>query len=117
MNRKGQGLLETVLLLPVVCAVVVGLAFVCFRSLVYYYADLQLHEALLCSSHIRQKSCEREFKKRTQKILILGQIKKFQIEKTERKIAGFIVIEFEGHDWTTIHIHKEVPLPLKAGSL
>ena len=68
-NQQGQGLLESVLVLPLLFLLGSALTVLLYRSLVFYIADYHLHEALLCSASEPTPSCEVHFKNQMRKIL------------------------------------------------
>ncbi|WP_413582599.1 hypothetical protein [Bdellovibrio sp. HCB288] len=69
-DNRGQGLLETVLILPVALAFIGLLFFASYRALVYFYADHILHEAMICTDAVTLSACEQDFIPKLRKITL-----------------------------------------------
>ncbi len=112
--NKGQGLIEAILALPIMIVLVSLLFFAAYRSLVYFYADAALHEAMICSDSTNISSCEQEFKTHIQKVLLNNETPELRLKKSgsgkSYRLQGEVVIPKQ------IHIRKEMKFPLK-GSL
>jgi hypothetical protein len=124
--NKGQGVLEAVLILPVVVAFVSLLVFAGYRSLVYFYADAALHEAMICTDSTPTSQCENEFKKDIQKVILRNETVEVHINKNgggkSFRLSGKVLIkplekrpgEIENIYWLMkIMIQKEMKFPLR----
>ncbi|UXR64349.1 hypothetical protein EZJ49_14870 [Bdellovibrio bacteriovorus] len=104
-TNQGQGLLESVLILPVLFLLGSILTLLLYRSLVFYVADYHLHEALLCGASEKIHFCEDHFLKQMHQILPSQTDVSIQIQ-TYRP-SGKVVIQLN----PTIKISKELALP------
>ncbi|WP_413558681.1 hypothetical protein [Bdellovibrio sp. HCB209] len=112
-NKTGQGLLETVLILPVAIAFICLLLFVSYRALLYFYVDHTLHEAMICTDANSRSHCSRNFEKKVSKIVL----KKEQV-RIELYSNGFSGRQLKGKisviGWKyPISITKVMNFPLK----
>ena len=82
INCRGQGLVETVLSLPLLILVVTAFAILLYRSLVFHIADYQAHEALICSQSESKEFCQQELENRLRKILLSGSTYRGHIKKS-----------------------------------
>ncbi|WP_374031204.1 hypothetical protein [Bdellovibrio bacteriovorus] len=67
LNQKGQALLEAAFVLPLLLATGTALAFLFYRTLIFYYADHQLHEALICAESVQVSTCKNHLEKSSAK--------------------------------------------------
>lgn len=117
--NKGQGLLETVLVLPVALAFVSILVFAGYRALIFFYVDAALHEAMICTDSAPSSQCENEFEEHIKKVLFKNETVAIALRKNSSgKLSGKAVInpprEKRSSFWqTNITIKKEMKFPLK----
>ncbi|KYG66121.1 hypothetical protein AZI86_03390 [Bdellovibrio bacteriovorus] len=102
LNRKGQGLVETVLSLPLVILVVTGIVILLHRSLIFHIADYQAHEALICSQSESTHFCEQELQNRLRKILLSGSTSSALITRSLRGGNQVTVTILLNHGWKDI---------------
>lgn len=118
LNRKGQGLIEACLIAPVVVAVLTALVLLSFRSFIYYYADFQLYEAMICTQHTKAVQCETYLRQKLSNVLILGEIQTASVRGRTNDIRGEVTISFKRNlaikdsSAATLKISKNIPLPL-----
>ncbi|QLY24976.1 TadE family protein [Bdellovibrio sp. KM01] len=108
---KGQGLIEAVLILPVLMALIMLLFLAAYRALVYFYADAALHEAMICTDSESISSCEREFKTHIQKVLLNGEVPELRLN--QRGSGKRYTLQGEVKIQNQIMIRKEMKFPLK----
>ncbi|UYL09168.1 hypothetical protein B9G69_001080 [Bdellovibrio sp. SKB1291214] len=124
--NKGQGFIEAVLVLPVALAFISVLIFASYRSLVYFYADAALHEAMICTDSTAASECEREFEEHIRKILLKNETVKINLGKygsgKSFRVTGKALINVptkrqdttKAKFWQTkMTIQKEMKFPLK----
>ena len=92
-NQRGQGVLESLLVLPLMILVSVGFAALLYRSVVLHFADYQAHEALICAQSESVSYCQKELEIRVRGILFSGSSISARISKLS-----------EGHR-ATLEIH------------
>ncbi|MEN0058371.1 MAG: hypothetical protein AAGB31_06015 [Bdellovibrio sp.] len=68
-KEQGQGVVETLLALPLFLLTIGTLALLLHRGAVYFLADYHLHEALICAQSRAGSLCERELRQRLLVIL------------------------------------------------
>jgi hypothetical protein len=119
-DKKGQGLIEALLALPVVMAALTCLALLSYRALVFYSADYLLHEALICSSYLSPRDCEKELKSQLQRLLLGGSIKEVRISKSSYESKGLVALNLIQSTHTSLRtfdlsfkIEKQLKLPIK----
>lgn len=94
-SRKGQGLIEACISLPLMMLVGSALALLLYRSMVYYFADYQLHEALICTQDSAASLCKNELQNRLKKFLWNRLKFEVQLSKTHLQAQGRVVIELQ----------------------
>lgn len=92
-SRKGQGVIEAVLTLPLLILVGTGFIFSIYRGMVFYFADYQLHEALVCTESFPLNTCKEELKNRLHSILITKPRANISVVKGGSYTTGRIFIE------------------------
>jgi hypothetical protein len=124
-NKKGQGLIEALLTIPLMALVMTVLFLLCYRAVVFYYADFHLHEALVCCDELPPMECKRTLSKRIEKVL-LGKIKptwenpspkqiQINLSKTSSKISGQLMIHFPSLPKNynmDLNIRKTIEIPV-----
>lgn len=104
-THQGQGLLESVMVLPVLFLLGSVLTLLLYRSLVFYVADYHLHEALLCGASEKIPFCESHFKEQMHKILPTKT--EVSVRLQAYRPAGVATIQLK----PVMKIHKELTLP------
>lgn len=115
-NQKGQSLIEACLIAPIILLVFFGVVFLSFRGFLYYYADFQLYEAMICTEHSPARSCQSALEKKIRSILIWGKLEKVSLQNNSYEIKGQLVFSF--HKKTFAHspqleLRKRLSLPLR----
>lgn len=103
-THKGQGMVEAIVTLPLV--LLVGSAFILmiYRGMVFYFADYQLHEALLCTESVPPKTCKDELQNRLNKILITKPTTRISLNKNRGNTTGQISINLR----PPLHIEQKL---------
>ncbi|WP_413292686.1 TadE family protein [Bdellovibrio sp. HCB185ZH] len=109
--NKGQGLIEAILIFPVLLAFITILFFAAYRSLVYFYADAALHEAMICTDSKSLSLCEKEFKSHIQKVLLNKETPELRL--SQRGSGKRYTLHGEVKIQNQILIRKEMKFPLK----
>ncbi len=126
-NDKGQGLIEALLTIPLMALVMAVLSLLCYRTVVFYYADFYLHEALVCCDELPPMECKRTLAKRIEKVL-LGKIHtkweqpspnqiQINLSKSSSKISGQLMIHFPTFAKNyniDLNIRKTIEIPKNA---
>lgn len=94
-NKKGQGAIEAVITLPLLIFVVSAFILLIYRGIIFYFADYQLHEALLCTESSPVQQCENELTKRLQPLLLGNTHSKITLVKGFRVTSGEILIDLK----------------------
>ncbi|WP_413575884.1 hypothetical protein ACLVWU_15980 [Bdellovibrio sp. HCB290] len=123
---KGQGLLETILVLPVALAFIVLLFYTSYRAMIYFYADHVLHEAMICTDADSLSSCEIEFQNQIRPLMLRNEQVQIQLSKSgflkTARVNGEIQIKSNVQNFgfsflrilnAGIHIKKQMSFPLK----
>jgi hypothetical protein len=104
-------MIEAVLILPVMMASIVLLFYAAYRSLIYFYADAALHEAMICTDSQSLSSCEQDLKNQLRPVLLDQENPEVRLSKTgsgkSYRLHGEIIIK------NKILIRKEMKFPLK----
>jgi len=122
-NQQGQGVIESLLVLPVVMALVVLFLTFSFRSFLYFYSDFNLHEALVCASDSQASDCQSILQDKIQAVLLLGHIAELHVFSTSQKAQGVVRISFAKANGLfsptaqEMLLKKELSLPLQGSDL
>lgn len=101
LNCKGQGLVETLLSLPLVILVVTGVLILLYRAMIFHIAEYQAHEALICSESESTHFCRQELENRMKPLLLSGSKISADLTKSfagTRKITVRILLPNGGKD-------------------
>ncbi|MGZ3770514.1 MAG: TadE family protein [Bdellovibrio sp.] len=93
LSKKGQTLIEAAIVLPLLIAIVTGLALVIYRGMVYYFADYHLHEALLCTENNSVLICQNELNQRLKPALLKGIKANVSLNKNHISTTGRVSID------------------------
>ncbi|MDG0815459.1 hypothetical protein [Bdellovibrio svalbardensis] len=118
-NQNGQGVVESLLALPLVILAFSSILFLCYRSVVYYCADFYLHEALLCADDGKIGDCESILHQQISKILLTQNEKNISVSRSGNKVQGRLEIRFPfiaKNFGPPLVIEKQLRLPLRSGS-
>jgi hypothetical protein len=69
-QRRGQGLIETIIALPVLALALLIFCKIAYRQILFLVLDYHIHEALVCSYSNPLKICEKEFVKKVSPLLL-----------------------------------------------
>lgn len=92
-SRKGQGLVEAVLALPLLILTCTAFTLAIYRGMVFYFADYHLHEALICTESLPLHTCKEELQSRLRAILISRPITNISLVKGSSFTTGKILVE------------------------
>lgn len=106
LNQKGQALLEAAFVLPLLLATGTALAFLFYRTLIFYYADHQLHEALICAESVQVSTCRNHLEKSLQKLVLKNTRLSVRLNKSFSGSTGRVEIALQPE----IQISKELRL-------
>ena len=93
-------------MLPLLLATGTALAFLFYRTLVFYYADHQLHEALICAESVQVSTCKNHLEKNLQKLMFKNTRLNVRLNKSLSGSTGRIEIALQPE----IQISKELRL-------
>lgn len=86
-------MVETIITLPLALLVSSAFVLAIYRGMVFYFADYQLHEALLCAESFSPKMCKQELHNRLNKILITKPTTKISLNRNRSVTTGQISID------------------------
>ncbi|MNJ99849.1 hypothetical protein D3C87_176300 [compost metagenome] len=114
--RRGQGVLESLLVLPALVLLFSTLGLLGFRALLFYYTDFHLYEALLCTQHTPLPRCEQHLVGKVKKILLAGKIESHSLRLSSFQVRGQLRIVFG--EMNTLQLpplilDKKIKLPLE----
>lgn len=92
-SSRGQGLLETLLALPLMVTVGTVLGLLLYRSILYHASHYQAHEALICAQGQPVRVCQKELEDRIGK-LVLGKTR-WKVSVNERIRTYRVVIQIQ----------------------
>lgn len=95
MNAKGQSTIEAALALPVIVALALTMATISYRASVYFWADHNLHEAIICLDSISAKVCEEDFKRRIRPALLFKEDSKIKLQKHRAYFTGEVLLNLK----------------------
>jgi uncharacterized iron-regulated membrane protein len=112
LNQRGQALIESVLSYSLITLLFFIFATVVWLGLVRVEADFIMHEFLVCkeSQTLQQSQCSSQLKKALQELPTWVQYKK--ISESHSRNKRTISIDFQILKKTTMHMSKQIPLPL-----
>lgn len=119
LSNKGQGLIETLLTLPIAVALLATAIALAYRAALFSYADYQLHEALICTDDSLPRNCELNLRSQLRKTLFFQESLEVHIAKTQSKTTGSVRIHKKHKSnlyykmWPAMKIEKEINFPLK----
>lgn len=110
MNNKGQSLIETVLALPFVMSLFLGITALLFLSLSYFFCRYHIHEYAFCHISYKENYCHslllRQLKKNS--FITMGNINKLRSQNKITIQAEFKLKNF--HKFNAFVINQEVDL-------
>lgn len=93
-------------MLPLLLATGTALAFLFYRTLIFYYADHQLHEALICAESVQVSTCRNHLEKSLQKLVLKNTRLSVRLNKSFLGSTGRVEIALQPE----IQISKELRL-------
>lgn len=115
-NRRGQGVLESLLIMPLVLSFFLLLGLLGLRSLLFYYTDFRLYEAMLCTQHTATFQCENQLRESLKKIPWAPQKSQVYIRSSSKKVEGQVQFRFAtvaGFSVADMSLAKKLKLPLQ----
>lgn len=103
-NCRGQGVLEATLALPALVSALVVFALLLHRGLFYYWADYQLHEALLCQQMERSALCREKLEQSLNDLLLPGSRLAVSISKSQ----GYVEVQFHTRINPRMKVEKKI---------
>ena len=104
-NQRGQGMVESLVSIPVLLLCVSGLGYLLYFILNYQVASYHLHEALLCSQSKPRQACRAERLSGLQRLLIFNETLEFRIFENRQSIKGTVKLGLR----PPIKINLQVP--------
>ncbi len=104
LNHKGQALIEAAISFPMVLAAIGGISVTLYHGLIFYVADYNLHESLVCLDFASASACQAEAEKKIQSILPKYSSVKIQITKGRTSHSGKLSVQ----GLTRIQISKKI---------
>lgn len=95
MTAKGQSTIEAALALPLVVVLIMTLTTICYRASVYFWAEHQLHEAILCLDSSSERACENDFSPRIKKLLLFKEDLTISLRKSHNYSTGELQIKLK----------------------
>lgn len=92
---KGQGTIEAMLTLPLLFLTATTFIWSIYRGMVYYVADYQLHEALICTVSFPLSTCKDELKNRLCHVLITKPQINIILVKTGLYTSGRVMVDMQ----------------------
>ena len=111
ITRKGQGVIESLLLTPFMLAAFTTLLYLFYWTSLEFFSNYQLEEALLCSARKQlQNSCQNELRNSLKKVVLFKEHISAQIESNSANLSGHVHIELKVF---SINLDKTLKLPLE----
>ncbi|MNL40939.1 hypothetical protein D3C87_1633200 [compost metagenome] len=114
--RRGQGVLESLLILPLVFLFFLLLGLLGLRAFLFYYADFQLYEAMICTQHTSRSQCEMQLRSSLQRVLFSPKVETITLRTSSKQVQGKIQIRFAsvlGTSLSEMVLEKKLKLPLQ----
>lgn len=115
-NKRGQGVIESLLSLPLVVLSLSAVLFLCYRAVVFYCTDYFVHEALICVDEGSIETCQDRLESQVKNILLNQRPQQIKLTKSHNKITGHVEIHFPliaGKYGPPIVIQKALTLPIR----
>ena len=93
-NRRGQALIESLVALPVIILIIGALFLLCYRAVIFFYADYSLHESLICTEDESVASCRENLRDDLAKISILQTSQTVRITRDSAQAQGSVELKF-----------------------
>lgn len=116
-NRNGQGVVESLLALPLVILSVSAILFICYRGVLYFYADFYLHEALICTDDNSDRACSQELEGKLNAVLIGEEKSTVRVRRNFNEAQGRLEIHFPfiaSNFGPPLVIEKRLSFPIRA---
>lgn len=105
-NTKGQALIEAVISLPLILSAMGGISLALYHGLLFYVADYNLHESLVCLHYQSARTCQSEAETKIKVLLPKKSSVAVQISKGSKVYSGRLSIS----GITKIQISKRITL-------
>ncbi len=110
MNQKGQTLVETLLVLPLLLLVFSSLLIIFSLTFAFFYSQYHLHEATFCGLSYPTNHCQKIL---TKNMTLLNFVKtnSISIVKTQTQVIGNMTVELNAIDeLKSMHFTKTIEL-------
>lgn len=118
LNSKGQALAESLLTLPLLILAFSAILLLGYRGLVFYSADTQLHEALICLDDASVAHCKGQLQSQVRQLIIFKIPFSVELRRAGSQASGEVRIEFQNlmkHNSNMI-IRKQMSFPLRVSA-
>lgn len=110
-NERGQGLLESILVLPLLLFAFWALLYLCYWGSLQFFAAYQLEEALLCAVPKNQRTiCQSRLDQKIRQVLLFKEKVRVQIHQGPAQLQGSVAIQVFKHD---LRMERVLKLPLE----
>lgn len=103
-NHRGQGAIEAALALPVLITAFMAFGMILHRGLIYYWADYQLHEALLCRQLESPSVCQNRLEQSLKYLLLPGS----RLSVSLSRAHGQVEVSFHSQLNPKLRIEKQI---------
>lgn len=115
-KNNGQGLIETVMILPVFLIIIFSIAGISYQIVVYNWSEHALHESLICLDSGTSYECEKNLKNQIKKILLFEENFTTYLAKNHTDGIGKISIYWPEKNFVVINkniqLNHKINLPL-----
>lgn len=92
LGHQGQGVVESLLALPLILLALVALGALLYRGVLYYATDYHLHEALICLDSASISECESQVQNRLKFLLLNEEPVQISLKKNSLEYRGQVKI-------------------------
>lgn len=107
-NQKGQALIESALSLNVLLLAIGAIVLMSYRGALYYFADYQMHEALVCLDDESLSRCRQKFEHSLNKVRIGNFKYDFRLRRFGKSGRAILEVKLS----PPLKIEKSVSYPL-----
>ncbi|MFZ4403962.1 MAG: TadE/TadG family type IV pilus assembly protein [Pseudobdellovibrionaceae bacterium] len=117
-NQKGQSLVESLLLMPILMGMVLLIFKLAYLGLVFFYLQHLADKALICSALKSPSVCEQNLRRKARPILFFSQIQYLRISPRTFQSSLELTLSDRSNSLMRIlplppfKIHKRIHLPL-----
>ncbi len=107
-NQKGQALAEAALSLPLLVIAFSAMLILTYRGALYYFADHQAHEAIICLDDDSVQNCRGRYERSFKKVIFLGLRYKVKLSRNSQQGQAFFEVDLK----PPLKIEKSISFPL-----